>query len=91
MAIRDLTSCFEYQPQVFTLIPEKIIVFKSPSSRVPDDSTWMDTDGERHFSALFYADLLAHMGVSLVTTSAREMLLHLRGTVTVGRRLMFGI
>jgi hypothetical protein len=52
--------------QVFTLVPEKIIVFKTPSSQVPECSTWSDIDGERHFSALFYADLLAYMGVSMV-------------------------
>jgi hypothetical protein len=29
-------------------------------------STWTDVSGERHFSAHFYADLLAYMGASMV-------------------------
>ena len=52
--------------QVFTLLPKKIIVFKTPSSQVPQCSSWADIDGSRHFSALFYADLLAYMGASMV-------------------------
>ncbi len=42
------------------------MVFKTPSSQVPDCSTWTDIGGERHFSAYFYADLLAYMGASMI-------------------------
>jgi hypothetical protein len=33
----------------------------------------MDTDGERHFSALFYVDLLANMGVRLVVWLSHDI------------------
>ena len=52
--------------EVFTIVPDKIFLFKTPSSLVPEGQDWMDKDGIRHFSPGFYADLFDYLGVRLV-------------------------
>jgi hypothetical protein len=52
--------------QIHVVVPGKIILFKAPCGDLPAGRSWMDRDGERHFSPAFYADLLCDLGVSLV-------------------------
>ncbi len=48
-------------------MPGEIILFKAPSAVPPSSGAlWIDAGGERHFSPAFYADLLSHLGASLV-------------------------
>ena len=45
--------------RIFTLVPDKIVMFPSPAD-LPDNVEWMDTDDGKHrqFSAGYYAELL---------------------------------
>ncbi len=49
------------------VVPGEILLFKAPSAVPPPrDALWIDAGGERHFTPAFYADLLSHLGATLV-------------------------
>ncbi len=52
--------------EIYTAIPQKILLFKAPSPLPPKGQAWLDSGDVRHFSAEFYAELLRDMGVTLV-------------------------
>ena len=58
--------CSTANGSVFTIVPEKILMFQTPSCKVPKGRLWYDTKGRREFCASFYAELLAYLGVGLV-------------------------
>ena len=57
-----------FNGSIYTLIPGKILLFRSPSDDITKDCTWSDIDGQRYFGASFYADLLSFLSVSVVVT-----------------------
>jgi hypothetical protein len=52
---------------IYMVVPNKILCFPTPAA-LPDNQLWMDSgDGTvRRFSAAFYADLFAELGVDVV-------------------------
>ena len=52
---------------IYKVVPEKIICFPNPT-KLPDGVHWMDFEGGsvRRFSAAFFADLFAELGVSAI-------------------------
>ena len=69
-----LTAYFLSSPQngsIYTVVPQKFFLFKAPSTLPVADAAWLDVDGQRHFSAAFYADLLRDLGVTLVVGLGR--------------------
>jgi hypothetical protein len=51
---------------VHVVVPGKILMFDAPCPHLPPGRSWQDVDGERRFSADFYAELLHDLGVTLV-------------------------
>ena len=48
-------------------MPGSLLLFPPPASDLPDGRDYLDEEGgSRRFSASFYADLLAHLGVTVV-------------------------
>jgi hypothetical protein len=47
------------------VVPGELLAFDSPSD-LPDGALWADAGGVRRFSAAFYADIFADMGVDVV-------------------------
>jgi hypothetical protein len=47
------------------VVPDRLLLFPEPQP-VPDGRAWHDAGGARRFSARYYADLFAHLGVRLV-------------------------
>jgi hypothetical protein len=66
--------CFSLRPvrgrneigSVFTVVPNKILLFDPPYDGESSSCCSIDQDGKRRFSASFYADLLHRLGVVLV-------------------------
>jgi hypothetical protein len=56
---------------IYTVVPQKLCLFKAPRALPVKGATYLHIDGERHFSAAFYADLLRDLGVSLVVALGR--------------------
>ena len=52
--------------EIFTIIPDKLLLFKTPSPLVPDGQDWVVVDGIRNFSPAFYVDLFDYLDVGLV-------------------------
>jgi hypothetical protein len=47
------------------VIPDKLIIFDCPDN-LPGGAIWADVDGQRRFSAVYYADLFSHLSVDVV-------------------------
>ena len=53
------------------LVPDKLLVFNRPAD-LPGGALWADTDGERRFSAAYYADILCDFDVVVVVRACDE-------------------
>jgi hypothetical protein len=51
---------------VFTIVPNQILLFLTPSTKIPCGRLWYDTNGKREFSAAFYAELMSFLRVTLI-------------------------
>ena len=53
------------------LVPDKLLVFNRPAD-LPGGALWADADGERRFSAAYYADILCDFDVVVVVRACDE-------------------
>ena len=56
-----------------TIVPGEFLIFSAPDPAVPAGLHWLDVGGERRFSPAFHADLLRHLGATLVLRSAARL------------------
>ena len=58
--------------RLHVVVPDKLLAFPSPCD-LPAGCEWADEDGERRFSAGFYADILSDYDASLVVCCAGDL------------------